>query len=474
MAVRLIADNHYVHIKGASRNILRKLERELSYRVVGFQFSPAFQQRRWDGREHLLKFSRKHGYRVPIGLLAELYVNLRQLKAEVKVIDKRRRPIAVVEYDWNPDVELRPHQNEAVDAITGPVLPGRGILKMPIRSGKTWTVANVIKRLKARTLVIVNSQLLLYQTRDALNHVLMRDGDIGVVGDSGWVESDITVATIHTLVNAREAGSERYKKMLSRYDMVVFDECHHLRGDVWREVMIDFDAFYKVGLSATVYLDNEREMERGVIWLRACCGEQRCDIPASRLIREGWLVRPTIKLYRVLEPDLSEQRWSMALQNEAVYENEARNQLIVQLAQENVAQGLRVLIICNRLNQIGRLKMMLDDTNLVCEAVTSKNKAESRRTMIQEFVDGHIHVLVGTVFGEGVDIPEVECVINAEGGRDVKATVQRMRNLTPNKGKTEAVFIDFMDMTNKYFAEHSRERLKVYRSEPEFNVKLMR
>jgi len=470
--VTLIANNHHVRIKGASRKALRKLEKRASYRVAGFQFAPSFQRGWWDGREHLLKFSNKHGYRVPIGLLAEVYLELRRNGVKCRVVDKRRRPTDTVEYDWNPDVELGAHQVEAAESITGPVLPGRGILKMPIRSGKTWTMAKVAHTLKVRTLVIVNSQLLLYQTRDAIDHVLMRGGDIGVVGDSEWQESDITVATIHTLVKARETKSARYKEMLSRYDLVVFDECHHLRGDVWRQVMTDFDAFYKVGLSATVYMENEREMERGVIWLKACCGDVRCDIPTSRLIKEGWLVKPTILLYKIKRPDLHEQRWSQSLQNEAIYENEVRNKRIVELAQENVAQGMRVLVISNRLNQIGLLKMMLDDTDLVCEAVTAKNKAASRRDTIQEFAKGHVHVLVGTVFGEGVDIPEVECVINAEGGRDVKATVQRMRNLTPSKGKTKAIFIDFMDMTNSYFAEHSRERLKVYLSEPEFEVKL--
>ena len=82
-------------------------------------------------------------------------------------------------------------------------------------------------------------------------------------------------------------------------------------------------------------------------------------------------------------------------------------------------------------------------------------------------------MLLGTVFAEGVDIPEVEVVINAEGGRDAKATMQRMRNMTVAEGKNRALLIDFMDEFNPYLQKHSMERLKVYRSIPEFNVEVI-
>jgi len=78
--------------------------------------------------------------------------------------------------------------------------------------------------------------------------------------------------------------------------------------------------------------------------------------------------------------------------------------------------------------------------------------------------------LIGTVFKEGVDIPEIEVVINAEGGKDAKMTVQKMRNLTPHHGKTEAIYVDFYDMMNPYFETHSKARLAEYKAEPAFAI----
>ena len=92
--------------------------------------------------------------------------------------------------------------------------------------------------------------------------------------------------------------------------------------------------------------------------------------------------------------------------------------------------------------------------------------------MVAEFVNDGVDVLVGTVFGEGVDLPEAAAVVNAEGGRSMINTIQRLRNLTMHTGKSEAVVVDFIDETNGYLAEHSLARLEVYRSESAFRVKL--
>jgi len=484
-------DNRHVRIQGASRKVIRRLEAICSYKVAGHVYSQAFRTGRWDGREHLLKYSDKHGYRVAIGLLGDIREALEHLGVDYLVNHRSRRALGPrIEFEWNSDITLRPYQHEAIKALlqdTQFLFYGSGILKMPIRSGKTKTAAGVIHELKCRTLFIVPSQMLLHQTKASLEESLCCE--VGMIGDGEFYERDITVATIQTLAAGKggvvedEAGKKKkikpkpwYKPLLTRYDCVIFDECHHLRGDKWHKVMMDLDALYRIGLSATAYLDNERENERGVIWLKACCGPVRIDIDTSRLIEEGWLMRQHVELYVVREPNLHDRRgWSQSLLNEAIYENETRNSLVVTKAVEKVKQGLKVLIVSNRLNQIQLLaEMMEDQPKLNYSVVTGNDSSKARKIKVGEFTGGDCNVLVGTVFGEGIDIPEIECVINAEGGRDVKSTVQRMRNLTPHKDKVDAVFVDFMDMTNSYFAEHSKERLAAYRSEPAFVINVVK
>lgn len=487
--IKLEADNKYVYIRGAGRTTLRKLEKATSYLVAGFFFSPAFKNKRWDGREHLLKYKSgsgpESGYRVPLGLLEDLTAALEDLGKRFTLDFSRRRPArSKVAYKWNESIELRPYQLKAVEKITKKGWQrGRGLLKMPIRSGKTKTAARIIFELGVKTLFIVPSQMLLHQTRAALEEALQVP--VGAIGDSEWTECDVTVATIQSLTRAR--GGERKQKdgstkrlkadarfiaLLKNYDCVVWDEAHHLRGNEWHAVMMAFDAPYKLGLSATVYLDSSRETERGVIWLKACCGGIRVNISTSELIESGFLMRPSIELHRIRKPDLMRSRWSKTLTNLAIYENKHRNERVIALALEYLEQGLSVLIVTNRLNQVALLADALDSAGVRYRTVTGKDRAEARADAVAAYTSGRAKVLLGTVFGEGVDIPSIECVINAEGGRDVKATVQRMRNLTISKGKTRAVFIDFMDLTNGYFAEHSRDRLAAYRSEEAFLVSI--
>ena len=484
MKIQLIVDNQFVRIKKASSSVIRKIEKITSYPIAGHFFSPAFRAKRWDGKEHLLKYSKKYGYRAPTGLLMNILLLLKENYLDLDVIDERRRKSASIDFFWDKSIVLRPYQEKCVEAVTSKPIPGRGIVVMPIRSGKTITAAAIAKKLGARFVFCVTSQLLLRQTQKSFEKAFHEE--IGIVGDGEWNEQRITVATVQTLDRARggtRVGKDkkkkklptdpRYKPFVKGVDLVFFDECHHLKSGNWHAVFQDFDAPYKIGLSATVFLDNEKETEKGVIWLQACCGNVRFRVSPTKLIREGYLMVPEIKLYKVTEPkEVADYRWSKSLQEEAIFRNEKRNELICDLTEEHVEANRKVLIIANRLAQIEVLSEMFHERGVTVATVTGRTSGPNRRTLIEDYVEGHYSVLMGTVFGEGVDLPSVEVAINAEGGRDIKSTIQKMRNLTPSEGKENAIYIDFLDLMNPYFAEHSLERLRIYRSEEAFDIKI--
>lgn len=576
MGIQLTVDNRYVSIQGASRRIIRKLERVTSYLVAGFMHSPAFKAKRWDGRDHLMKFNRKRGYRAPVGLLDDITACL---DAEVVPYttkhSARKRVSKPISFDWNTSIELRPYQKLAKRAICHRKRwnKGCGLLKMPTRSGKTKTAAAIMAELSARTLFIVPSQMLLHQTADSLADSLL-GAHITKIGDGEWDdEGDIVVTTVQSLaasrggertcsgnfdtkaitkemdeaielINSRKAlsfgkasaklnpkleealvkklvavGLEKralkqaldmvkriihgktnvytekpapcgkakckgehmwkkpatpeYKELCHSFDLVLFDEAHHLRGDSWHGVVMDIHAIYRIGLSATIYLDHDREVERGAIWLKACCGDIVYEIGTSELIEQGWLMRQNVELVPIDKPDnISERRWSKRLQDEAIYLNGYRNAVCALKAREKTDDGMKVLIISRRHAQVNQICQMVDDLGMTVEPVTGKERMRRREELVEGFVGGYTQVLVGTVFGEGVDIPEVEVVINAEGGRDIKSAVQRQRNLTIADGKSDCVFVDMVDFTNEYFALHSAERKEVYCSEDAYVVRV--
>lgn len=463
--IELRIENQYCRVLNAPKTILRLLDEATSYAVDGYWFSQAYKDKHWDGRVHLMK-QRASGVTFPAGLLDDVKAVLADPDTDwpCKVVDARANATRQ-EYRWNDDIVMRDYQAEAVESF---LAHGFGILKMPIRSGKTKTAARVIWKLQQPTLFIVPSKLLLRQTVQSLQECFP-DESIGAIGDGQWNIQRITVVIVASFVSARKTKKALYKKLCERVGLVIFDESHHLSSDGWCEVMMDFLARYRLGLSATPMLDKAKAAGKGVIWLKAACGPIRADVDISEMIRKGHLVAPTFHLYRFqAEEKHKERKWSQGLADDVIFLNPRRNGKIAKLARVWANKGKRVLIITRRVEQVELICAKLGNVGSITGAVASAER-ESR---LADFVSGRVPIMIGTVFGEGVDIPEIDVVIIACGGEDEKQSMQNLRNLTPYPGKTEAIVIDFMDMTHKYFAKHSRARLKVYRSESEFRIKL--
>ncbi len=502
--IDLILTNRKCIIEGADLETMRELDAATAYKVAGHWFSPAFKAHRWDGRERLLAYSNRDGHHVPAGLFLDVVSVLKRLGERFRVTRRTHVRHKRVELRWG-DVKMRGYQKRAVDAVLKCEHAGVGLLKMPIRSGKTKTAGRLIYKVGRPTLFLVPSQMLLRQTAASLRECFP-DAEIGMIGDGENDQQFITVATLQTLARLRagvvpkprrhprapkpsdaelkreakeraaksKAMKLRYKELCEAFDLVIVDEAHHIRGEgEWYKVLYEMNARFKVGLSATAYPENESEAERGIIWMRATCGPIRIDVPTSELVEAGYLMRQNVRMFRITTPDMNGMKWSNTLRERCVTQNKRRNRLIVRLAKKYVSDGCKVLIVANRFDHINQLVEMMEDVSLDYRVVTGKDKGDLRDSKVEDFVDGLCSVLIGTVLGEGIDIPVVDVVINAEGGKDDKATVQRQRNLTISPGKKRAVLIDFMDETNGYFLKHSKQRLEAYQAEPSFDVRVI-
>lgn len=444
---------------------LAELDELTSYPIDGAQFSEAFRNHVWDGREHLLRPSKKHGcHLVPTGVLADLD----EFIDKAEVVDNRRGVGETAEITWSGPV-LRPYQTLAIDDFLrdrGP-FTGRGMLSLPIRSGKTKVAGGLISRLGVRTLFIVPSQLLLDQTVDNFERDL-EGSDIGALGggqhDIGW----ITVATAQSMLS----GGKLARELLAKCDLLIVDEAHHLEGEAWRGMVLRSDAPYKCGLSATIFVSRERQNNKASIWLKACTGPILHRISLNRLIRQGYLKRPVVVFYRVEHPaDRRQIDWSWVAK-EQIAQNLKRNGLIAKITKNAVDRGHRVLLDTGRRDQTTLLQTLVMKQGVSCEQIHGGTPKETRWRHIERLQRGELQCIVGTVLGEGLDIPELDVVINAEGQKSTKAAMQRMRNLTPSEGKGDVFFVDFADLGSKILQKHSMERLNLYKGTRGFKVKV--
>ena len=74
-----------------------------------------------------------------------------------------------------------------------------------------------------------------------------------------------------------------------------------------------------------------------------------------------------------------------------------------------------------------------------------------------------INILIVTrkLFGEGVDIPTIDVLINLAGGESVIAFTQMFgRGLRISEGKSRLIYIDFLDTSHDWLERHSYSRIK--------------
>lgn len=448
----------------ADRSALKELDEATSYPVEGAHFSPAFKNKVWDGREHLLRKSRRNDFwLLPTGLLSELT----DLLKDAEWIDCRRLPAGSKELEWVGDPP-RDYQESAVAVVLKDrgLFTGRGILNLPIRSGKTRIAAALAQQTGLRTLFCVPSDLLLFQAADAFREVI-KDAPVGLAGAGHIKPGWITVATVQTMLGRPGLAS----KLLQDCDLLIIDEAHHLEGPAWRKLLVRSDSMFKVGLSATVFVSRKRQNNKASIWLKACTGPILSRVSMARLIKSGHLMQPKVLFYSFYH-DTPSASWNwQRVVRDLLAQNQRRNLLIARLAEEAVRTGKRVLIDTGRMDQMRRLRDAVIQRGMDVELVHGKVPPNARWEIIRRFQARQFPVLIGTVFGEGIDIPELEVVINAEGQKSAKAAIQRMRNMTPCEGKGEALFIDIADVGQPYLQKHALQRLRLYRGMRGFIVK---
>lgn len=103
--------------------------------------------------------------------------------------------------------------------------------------------------------------------------------------------------------------------------------------------------------------------------------------------------------------------------------------------------------------------------------ISGKDSSSRRQRILGLFKQGKIDVLISsTILDEGADLPSIETLILAGGGKAEHRQIQRIgRALRAAPGKDRATIFDFMD-EGYYLGKHAAGRLAAYEAEPAFTV----
>lgn len=443
-----------------------------SYFSPGYEFTPRYRNHMWDGR---IKLYRRATRTFPAGLLPEVVEALQREGAKVQVDDQRhcpaagREPCTQVQLEgvsFSYPFDYQPMCAQAlVDAH-------RGIAAVATNGGKTTIAALVVKALRLPTLFMVPSLDLLHQTRQVFMQRLGLSVDgVGICGDSKWQPGKwITVATVDTLRARLER--EECQRLLRNVDVMFIDECHHTGSDTWYEVVSECRAFYRFGLSGTPL----KRTDGADLRLVAATGKVVYEIRNKELIERRISVRPHIQWIKIKDPLIASGAKYPEVRELGIVENVWRNTALCRKAAEFVEQGLSVLILVDELKH-GRI---IDEklwtyrkaAFLPHQFISGEEPTEVRSKAFEDFKRGTIKVLIATsIMNEGIDMPNIDVLILAAGGKSSIRTLQRIGRGLRKGGNIDKLYVvDTVDFQHKYLLKHSLQRLTDYKDEGCFEI----
>jgi len=475
----VLLELHITHCKvfgSIPEDVYKIIQENTSYLHNEYMFSYAYKSSGWDGYVRLFKNNA-----FPIGLLPRIKYIFKKQSVKYKVVDKRPE----IEYgqplklDPNSGFESRDYQIAMAEKCFE---KGMGVVKAATGSGKTFTLGLVVGKYNVKTMIYVIGVELLYQMKSTLER-MYPNLEVGIIGDGKCEVKDVNIATIWSAASAFNkkinildadltydkkdvANKAKVQKAIREANLFILDECQYAAANTVQFIhRASASAKHRFLFSASPWRDSGDE-----ILIEAVGGNRIYDLPASKLIEEGYLVRPEIHFLDVPVMRKVGKTYQEVYSNYIV-NNDKRNDLIISSAKKLIDSGKKVLILVVRVGH-GNILLKKMKGKYRVDFLDGQNTSKQRLQTIEKMKSGEIDVLIASkIFDQGVDIPQLDALILAGSGKSSGRALQRIgRVIRKNEGKVRAIVVDFYDNA-KYLRDHSEVRKKVYETEPSFVIK---
>jgi len=326
----------------------------------------------------------------------------------------------------------------------------RGVLVAPTGSGKTLVALGIMSAFpKTRVLFLCHTKTLIEQTSAELKKFGFKYSICQ--GAKKDIRGPIVLATIQSF-------SKILPTLYGTYDIVMVDEAHHISNleTQYAKVLSCVYSPLRFGFTATIPTKKESFFAM-VGLLGPVIGETTID----QGVKEGFVAKPKIKILKSnYNQEIRELRNYPAVYEYGIVRNRGRNKLIVDYVKQENSKGNSVLVIVNKLDHGRYLNHLIDKSIFVQGETESVSREEIRLAFNSKEIKCCIAT---TVWKEGVNIPSLNVIINAAGGKSEIATLQAIgRGLRVTKDKKEITIVDIFDPSHPYLISHFGERISLY------------
>jgi superfamily II DNA or RNA helicase/HKD family nuclease len=356
------------------------------------------------------------------------------------------------------DLHPHPYQQATLDRLEAERIDRgffRNLVVAPTGTGKTLVAAFDFARQpfagrRPRLLFLAHREELLRQARDRFRHVL-RDESFGDLLGGGEEPASFdhlfaTIQSFRTRALLDSQGAEHW-------EYVVLDEAHHVPAESYREIVASLQPRILLGLTAT---PERMDGESILPWFDYRIAD---EMRLWHAIERQYLV--PFDFYGVYDgTDLSTLSWSRGSYaigelEERYLGNTRRANLVLSQFCEVYGEWsqARALGFCVSIAHARFMAQIFRDAGIPAAAITSDSPAEDRVRAASMLRNREVNVLFTVdLFNEGVDIPEIDCVLFLRPTESSTVFLQQLgRGLRLDTGKTNCLVLDFIGNQRREF-----------------------
>jgi superfamily II DNA or RNA helicase len=352
--------------------------------------------------------------------------------------------------------ELRDYQKAVISAWKDSTTKcgGGGIVAIRPGGGKTVISIGLIAELKVKTIILVHNSDLLNQWIERLE-MFLPTARIGKIKAKicNTSEKDVVIGSIQSISDPRK-DAEYDPEMFKEFGLLIVDECHHIGAKSFSRCLDKIQPRYVLGLSATPHrADGLTRVIK--YYLGDICFD---DTQIEKTELEKSLEHIPDAEVRLYKYDSNDPEYCRVLLNYKKKPNnagmitnimnyESRNEFILSLLPDLVAQQRNILLITERRDHVAYfLEKIMESGIASCGPYVGSTKqeilVESKKKQI----------LIGTyqMTGEGFDCAKLDTLVLATPKKSLRQIAGRIMRKEKHKRERAPLIIDIIDEFSIY------------------------
>jgi superfamily II DNA or RNA helicase len=473
----IITNKDEVYVKiSCNEGISYELREFFTFHIPGYQFTPQFRAKLWDGKIRLYDVRTQQIYRGLIPYVTK-FCKERDYVCEYKneTYDEEFSLQEAHEFIKKLDLSMQPRDYQ-VDAFVHAIRSRRALLLSPTASGKSFIIYLIMRYINAKKLLIIVPTISLVSqlAGDFADYGFDSDTNIHKIfsGQEKTTDKPVTISTWQSL-------HKLPKSYFEQFDAVIGDEAHLFKAKSLTDIMTGLiNAKYRIGTTGT--LDGTKTHK---LVLEGLFGTVLKVTTTKELMDQKVVADFNIKCLLLKHPDsVCQALKNASYQEEIEYLvlNESRNKFISNLA---LSLNGNTLVLYQYVDKHGKLLYdMINNKikdNRKCFFIYGKTDVEVReetRHIVEKETNAIIIASYGT-FSTGINIRNLHNIIFASPSKSRVRNLQSIgRGLRKSETKDTATLFDIADdlrfkKRENFTLKHFVERIKIY-SDEKFSFKI--